>query len=52
LAVPTVNTGALPGETLWKTALIRSGWRARKLLGVDWMFRRKAGITDFMKRWK
>jgi len=42
------NTGTLPSKTLRETALMLSGFRSRKLHGVDLSIRRKATIDDFL----
>jgi NAD(P) transhydrogenase len=44
-----INTGTLPSKTLRETSLMLSGWRARRLLGVDLSLRREATVTDFME---
>ena len=43
-----INTGTIPSKTLRETALALSGWRSRKLFGVDLSLRRNATVTDFM----
>lgn len=43
-----INTGTIPSKTLRETALVLSGWRSRRLFGVDLSLRREATITDFM----
>jgi NAD(P) transhydrogenase len=43
-----INTGTIPSKTLRETALALSGWRSRRLFGVDLSLRRKATIGDFM----
>jgi NAD(P) transhydrogenase len=43
-----INTGTIPSKTLRETALALSGWRSRRLFGVDLSLRRKAKIGDFM----
>ena len=43
-----INTGTLPSKTLRETALVLSGWRSRRLFGVDLSLRREATIGDFM----
>jgi NAD(P) transhydrogenase len=43
-----INTGTIPSKTLRETALALSGWRTRKLFGVDLSLRRQATITDLM----
>lgn len=47
-----INTGTLPSKTLRETALVLSGWRSRRLFGVDLSLRRAATIGDFMGREK
>ena len=42
-----INTGTIPSKTLRETALALSGWRSRKLYGVDLSLRREATIEDF-----
>ncbi len=42
-----INTGTIPSKTLRETALALSGWRSRKLFGVDLSLRREATIADF-----
>ena len=44
-----INTGTVPSKTLRETALALSGWRSRKLFGVDLSLRREATIADFMR---
>jgi NAD(P) transhydrogenase len=43
-----INTGTLPSKTLRETALVLSGWRSRRLFGVDLSLQRTATIGDFM----
>lgn len=43
-----INTGTIPSKTLRETALALSGWRSRRLFGVDLSLRRTATIGDFM----
>src|SRR5882757_8281193 len=43
-----INTGTIPSKTLRESALALSGWRSRRLFGVDLSLRREATITDFM----
>ena len=43
-----INTGTIPSKTLRETALALSGWRSRKLFGVDLSLRREATIAEFM----
>lgn len=47
-----INTGTLPSKTLRETALVLSGWRSRRLFGVDLSLRRAATVGDFMGREK
>jgi NAD(P) transhydrogenase len=44
------NTGTVPSKTLRETALLLSGWRTRKILGVDLRVRRSAKLADFLHR--
>lgn len=44
-----INSGTVPSKTLRETALALSGWRSRKLFGVDLSMRREATIGDFMR---
>ncbi|HEU4353255.1 MAG TPA: Si-specific NAD(P)(+) transhydrogenase [Burkholderiales bacterium] len=41
-----LNTGTLPSKALRESALLLSGWRARKLLGIDVTLDRKATMSD------
>ena len=43
-----INTGTIPSKTLRETALMLSGWRSRRLFGVDLSLRREATVSDFM----
>ncbi len=43
-----INTGTIPSKTLRETSLILSGWRSRRLFGVDLSLRREATIGEFM----
>ncbi|MCW1923838.1 Si-specific NAD(P)(+) transhydrogenase [Luteolibacter arcticus] len=43
-----INTGTIPSKTLRETALALSGWRSRRLFGVDLSLRRAATIGEFM----
>jgi NAD(P) transhydrogenase len=43
-----INTGTIPSKTLRETSLMLSGWRSRRLFGVDLSLRREATISDFM----
>ena len=43
-----INTGTIPSKTLRETALALSGWRSRKLFGVDLSLRREATVADFV----
>lgn len=47
-----INTGTIPSKTLRETSLMLSGWRSRRLFGVDLSLRREATITDFMQHEK
>src|SRR3954468_11184338 len=47
-----INTGTIPSKTLRETAMVLSGWRSRRLFGVDLSLQRKDTITDFMAREK
>src|SRR5580765_3648335 len=47
-----INTGTIPSKTLRETSLMLSGWRSRKLYGVDLSLRREATIADFMRHAK
>ena len=42
-----INTGTIPSKTLRESALMISGWRARKLLGLDMSVRREASLSEF-----
>jgi NAD(P) transhydrogenase len=42
-----INTGTIPSKTLRERALALSGWRSRKLFGVDLSLRREATVEDF-----
>ena len=44
-----INTGTLPSKTLRETALVLSGWRSRRLFGVDLSLQREATVSDFMR---
>lgn len=44
-----INTGTLPSKTLRETALALSGWRSRRLYGVDLSLRRTATMADFVR---
>jgi NAD(P) transhydrogenase len=44
-----INTGTIPSKTLRETALALSGWRSRRLFGVDLSLRREATVADFMR---
>ena len=44
-----INTGTIPSKTLRETSLILSGWRSRKLFGVDLSLRREVTVHDFMR---
>lgn len=43
-----INSGTMPSKTLRETSLALSGWRSRKLFGVDLSLRREATIGEFM----
>jgi NAD(P) transhydrogenase len=43
-----INTGTIPSKSLRETALVLSGWRSRRLYGVDLSLQREATIADFM----
>src|SRR6185369_14316882 len=47
-----INTGTLPSKTLRETALVLSGWRSRRLFGVDLSLQREATIGDLMSHEK
>ena len=47
-----INTGTLPSKTLRETALVLSGWRSRRLFGVDLSLQREATVADFTKHEK
>ncbi len=42
-----INTGTIPSKTLRETALLLSGWRSRRLLGVNLSLQSKATIGNF-----
>ncbi len=44
-----IITGTIPSKTLRETALALSGWRSRKLHGVDLSLRRAATVADFTR---
>jgi NAD(P) transhydrogenase len=44
-----INTGTIPSKTLRETALALSGWRSRKLFGIDLSLGREATVADFMR---
>jgi NAD(P) transhydrogenase len=44
-----LNSGTIPSKTLRETALALSGWRSRRLFGVDLSLRREATIDDLMR---
>ncbi len=44
-----INTGTLPSKTLRETALALSGFRSRKLYGVDLSLRRAVKVADFLR---
>lgn len=43
-----INTGTIPSKTLRETAVVLSGWRSRRLFGVDLSLQREATVTDLM----
>lgn len=45
-----INTGTIPSKTLRETALALSGWRSRRLFGVDLSLRREVTVGDLMRR--
>jgi len=47
-----INTGTIPSKTLRETSLMLSGWRSRRLFGVDLSLRREATLSDFMRHEK
>ena len=47
-----INTGTIPSKTLRETALVLSGWRSRRLFGVDLSLQREATVGDFMRHAK
>lgn len=47
-----INTGTIPSKTLRETSLVLSGWRSRRLFGVDLSLRREATVSDFMRHEK
>ncbi len=47
-----INTGTIPSKTLRETALALSGWRSRRLFGVDLSLHRLATVSDFMSHEK
>ncbi len=47
-----INTGTIPSKTLRETAMVLSGWRSRRLFGVDLSLQHKATVSDFMLREK
>ncbi len=44
-----INTGTIPSKTLRETALVLSGWRSRRLYGVDLSLQHATTIGDFMR---
>src|ERR1700738_4360380 len=44
-----IHSGTVPSKTLRETALALSGWRSRRLFGVDLSLRRDATVEDFMR---
>lgn len=45
-----INTGTIPSKTLRETALVLSGWRSRRLFGVDLSVRPEATLEDLSWR--
>src|SRR5271170_2993985 len=43
-----INTGTVPSKTLRETALALSGFKSRKLYGVDLSLRREITVADFL----
>jgi NAD(P) transhydrogenase len=43
-----INTGTIPSKTLRESALLLSGWRSRKLLGVDVAVKPAARLAEFL----
>ena len=43
-----INTGTIPSKTLRETAVVLSGWRSRRLYGVDLSLQREATVGDLM----
>ena len=43
-----INTGTVPSKTLRETALALSGFKSRKLYGVDLSLQREVTVTDFL----
>ena len=43
-----INTGTIPSKPLRESALALSGWRSRRLFGVDLSLRREATVADLM----
>src|SRR5262245_51931166 len=43
-----IDTGTVPSKTVRETARALSGWRSRRLFGVDLSIRREATVADFM----
>lgn len=44
-----INTGTIPSKTLRETALALSGFRSRRLHGVDLSLRRETSVADFTR---
>ena len=44
-----VNTGTIPSKTLRETALVLSGLRARRLVGVDVALKHETTVADFLR---
>lgn len=47
-----INTGTIPSKTLRETALVMSGWRSRRLFGLDLSLQRKTTVGEFMRHEK
>ncbi|MCY2959235.1 MAG: Si-specific NAD(P)(+) transhydrogenase [Planctomycetota bacterium] len=43
-----INTGTIPSKTLRESALLLSGWRSRRLLGVDVAVKGGARLSEFL----
>ena len=44
-----INTGTIPSKTLRETAMVLSGWKARKLFGVNISLKRDATMAEFTR---